>query len=104
MFGVALLMPPLMTAGINALPFQWIAHGTAVNSTIRMVGGSIGTAIMVSTMSKAAGLAQAEAADPAFAGLTGIKAGVAAAAVMVLAGLIASFFLREKVKQELAVE
>jgi len=104
MFGVALLMPPLMTAGINALPFQWIAHGTAMNSTIRMVGGSIGTAIMVSAMSKAAGLALAEAADPAFAGLTGIKAGVAAAAVMVLAGLIASFFLREKVKQELAVE
>lgn len=45
MLGISLLMTPLMTAGINALPFQLIAHGAAMNNTIRMVGGSIGTAI-----------------------------------------------------------
>jgi EmrB/QacA subfamily drug resistance transporter len=104
MTGVALLMTPLMTAGINALPFAWIPHGTAMSNTIRMAGASIGTAVMVSAMSTAAGLAENRAADPAFAGLTGIKAGIAAAAVMVLAGLVASFFLREKMRRELAAE
>jgi hypothetical protein len=102
MIGVALLMTPLMTAGINALPFSQIAHGTAMSNTIRMVGGSIGTATMVSVMSRATGLSQA--ADPAIAGLSGIKAGIGTAAVMVLAGLVLSFFLRERAKRELATE
>lgn len=102
MFGVSLLMTPLMTAGINALPFQLIAHGTAMSNTIRMVGASIGTAMMVSAMSMASGMSRA--ADPVLSDLTGIKAGIATAAIMVLAGLAMSFFLRERMKRELAVE
>lgn len=51
MIGISMMMMPLMTAGINDLPPHLIAHGTAMNNTIRMVGGSIGTAILVSVMS-----------------------------------------------------
>jgi EmrB/QacA subfamily drug resistance transporter len=48
MLGISTLMMPLMTAGINALPRRLIAQGTAVNNTLRMIGGSIFTALMVS--------------------------------------------------------
>jgi len=47
------IMMPLMTAGISALPPHHIPHGTAMNNTIRMVGGSIGTATLISVMSHA---------------------------------------------------
>lgn len=103
MIGVALLMTPLMTAAINALPFDLIPHGTAMTNTIRMVGASIGTAVMISVMSTVTGLSRT--ADPVFSDLTGIKAGIATAAAFVLTGLVMSFFLRERVKKrELAVE
>lgn len=97
MLGISLLMTPLMTAGINALPFQLIAHGAAMNNTIRMVGGSIGTAIIMSvysTISKAS-----KALDPALIMLEGIRAAFMVVAVIVLIGLTISFFLTKKAKQ-----
>lgn len=54
MLGVATMMMPLITAGINALPRHLIAHATAMNNTVRMVGASIGTAILVTVMSATA--------------------------------------------------
>ncbi|GGH83298.1 EmrB/QacA subfamily drug resistance transporter [Pullulanibacillus pueri] len=50
MFGMSMLMMPIMTAGLNALPQKWNAHGTAMVNTIRMISGSIGTAILVTVM------------------------------------------------------
>lgn len=50
MFGTSLLMTPLMTAGINALSYDLIPHGAAMGNTIRTVGASILTALIVSVM------------------------------------------------------
>ncbi|MEK3733450.1 MULTISPECIES: DHA2 family efflux MFS transporter permease subunit [Paenibacillus] len=50
MFGMSLLMMPIQTAGLNALPQSMNAHGTAMSNTLRMVSGSIGTAILVTIM------------------------------------------------------
>lgn len=54
LLGTAMIMMPVTTAGINALPRHLIPHGTAMNNTIRQVGGSIGTALLVSVMSNQA--------------------------------------------------
>lgn len=51
MLPVSMLMLPLVTVGINALPHRLIAHATAMNNTLRMVGGSVGTALLVTVMS-----------------------------------------------------
>lgn len=51
MLGIAMVMMPMTTAGMNALPNHQMSHGTAVNNTIRQIMGSIGTAILVSTLS-----------------------------------------------------
>jgi MFS family permease len=50
MFGITMVTMPVTTAGMNALPADLIAHGTAVNNTIRQIAASIGTAIMVSVL------------------------------------------------------
>ncbi len=51
MFGMSLLMMPIQTAGLNQLPQRLNAHGTAMGNTLRMISGSIGTAILVTVMS-----------------------------------------------------
>lgn len=49
-FGVSMTMMPVTTSGMNALPFDKITHGTAVNNTFRQVLSSIGTAILTSVL------------------------------------------------------
>ncbi|WP_152654975.1 DHA2 family efflux MFS transporter permease subunit [Oceanobacillus sp. CFH 90083] len=53
MLGVAMAMMPVTTAGLNVLPENYIAHGTAVNNTLRQVAGAIGTALPITIMSTA---------------------------------------------------
>lgn len=53
MFGISMVMMPVTTAGMNALPAKSISHGTAVNNTTRQVATSIGTAILVSVLANA---------------------------------------------------
>ena len=50
MFGISMVMMPVTTSGMNALPAQLISHGTAVNNTFRQVASSIGTAILISVL------------------------------------------------------
>lgn len=50
MFGMAMVMMPLMTNGLNQLPTRLNPHGTAINNTAQQVSGSIGTAILVTIM------------------------------------------------------
>ena len=50
MFGIAMVMMPATTAGMNALPMNLISHGTAVNNTQRQVASSVGTALLVSVL------------------------------------------------------
>lgn len=51
-FGMAFIMMPIMTAGMNALPGRLIPHGNAISNTIRQLAGSIGTAILVTVMTQ----------------------------------------------------
>ncbi|MCP8967404.1 DHA2 family efflux MFS transporter permease subunit [Ectobacillus ponti] len=51
-FGMAFIMMPIMTAGMNALPMNKISHGTASQNTLRSVAGAIGTAILVTIMTR----------------------------------------------------
>lgn len=45
-------MMPIVTECINQLPQHLISHGTALNNTIRQVAGSIGTPILVTSMTQ----------------------------------------------------
>jgi EmrB/QacA subfamily drug resistance transporter len=92
MFGVALVMMPTTTAGINQLPSRLIPHGTAMNNTMRQVSGSIGTALLVTVMTN-------NVRDPQTYGMEGIIHGVnvsfIVAGVVSGLGIILAFFLRK---------
>ncbi|MCR2805731.1 DHA2 family efflux MFS transporter permease subunit [Paenibacillus soyae] len=49
--GMALLMMPVQTAGLNQLPKSLNAHGTAISNTVRQVAGAVGTSLLVTIMS-----------------------------------------------------
>ncbi|MFC4620403.1 MDR family MFS transporter [Camelliibacillus cellulosilyticus] len=50
MFGMSMVMMPIMTNGLNQLPTRLNPHGTAINNTAQQVSGSIGTAVLVTIM------------------------------------------------------
>ncbi len=53
MFGLAMAMMPVMTAGLNQIPEEWNAHGSAMANTMQQVSASIGTAILITIMTSA---------------------------------------------------
>src|SRR5690625_2562065 len=52
MFGMSMVMMPIMTNGLNQLPMVSNPHGTAMNSTLQQVSGAIGTALLLTIMTK----------------------------------------------------
>ncbi|MEE6132886.1 DHA2 family efflux MFS transporter permease subunit [Priestia sp. GS2] len=48
MVGIGLVMTPLQTAAMNAIPQRLIAHGVAVYSTLTSIAGSVGISVIVS--------------------------------------------------------
>jgi hypothetical protein len=60
MFGMSFIMMTVMTEGLNQLPRQLGAHGTAASNTARQVAGSIGTAFLVTVMTTRQGVHYSE--------------------------------------------
>ena len=52
MFGISMVMMPIMTNGLNQLPMISNPHGTAMNNTLQQVSGAIGSAILLTIMTK----------------------------------------------------
>ncbi|MGX9135814.1 MDR family MFS transporter [Rummeliibacillus sp. JY-2-4R] len=80
MFGMSMVMMPIMTNGLNQLPMHKNPHGTAINNTVQQVSGAIGTAILVTVMdnrikSSATDLAAAAKAKAAKAAKAAAEAG-----------------------------
>ncbi|MEK5364648.1 MDR family MFS transporter [Bacillus sp. FSL R5-0654] len=105
LIGVGMIMMPLTTAGINSLPAHLIPHGTAMNNTMRQIGGSIGTAVLVSIMSSSA--ANAGLANPLKSAVHGMNTAFFISGLIAVIGLFLSFFLKGKrenkvMKQELS--
>lgn len=93
LIGVSMVMMPITTAGINQLPPQLIAHGSAMTNTLRTVGGSIGTAILVTVMTITADSAPIQLKTDAM--IHGINNAYLVASLLALAGMLLSFFLKK---------
>lgn len=50
MFGMSMVMMPVMTNGLNQLPAINNPHGTAINNTLQQVSGAIGSALLITVM------------------------------------------------------
>ena len=101
MFGLSLVMMPMMTYGLNQLPKKWNSHGTAMANTMQQVSASIGTALLVTMVTIGRqryepqnGIGQPEAQLHAL--VSGYNLAFLAAAALSAAGLVLTLFLKGK--------
>lgn len=95
MVGVALVMMNTFTDGINSLPTQYETDGNAASSTIRQVGGSLGTAISMTVVTLGVNLASSHAST-AGAQISGYQFGFWLMLGVSVIGLLLSFRLPKK--------
>lgn len=94
MLSIALVMMPVTTAGLNQLPLNLIAHGSAMNNTLRQVSGAIGTALLVTIMATTA--IPAEGVEGL---IHGVNMSFIFAGVTSVFGLILAFYIKNPTPQ-----
>ncbi|MCJ7843178.1 DHA2 family efflux MFS transporter permease subunit [Lederbergia sp. NSJ-179] len=92
MFGISLVMMPVMTAGLNQLPNHLISHGTAMNNTLMQVGSSIGTALLITIMTNST--ASAVQQKLSYPMIHGVSVAFTVAGILALSALVMSFFIK----------
>lgn len=99
MFGLSMVMMPVATAGLNKLPKRLIAHGAAMDNTMKMIAASVGTAILVTVMTTSAETAQQrpEIANP---DMYGANVAFIVITILSLVGVIISFFIKNRKSPE----
>lgn len=91
MLGIAMVMMPATTAGLNVLPMNLLSHGTAVNNTFRQVSGAIGTALPITIMTQAA------IPEEGVNGLIhGVNMSFVFAGIIAAIGLVIAFFIKDR--------
>ncbi|MFC4559075.1 DHA2 family efflux MFS transporter permease subunit [Virgibacillus kekensis] len=98
MLGISMVMMPATTAGLNQLPVRLIAHGTAMNNTMRQIAASIGTAILVTVMTAAA-IDSSPDADPSQM-IPGVNMAFLVATGLSLCALVLAFFIKRSTPAE----
>ncbi len=92
MFGIAMVMMPVTTAGLNQLPANLIPHGTAMNNTMRQMSGAIGTALLVSIM-----MNQALPSEGLSGMIFGVNVSFFVAGIISTGGFILAFFIKNSI-------
>ncbi|MBE9918210.1 multidrug efflux MFS transporter [Paenibacillus donghaensis] len=64
MLGVALVLVPVQTYGLNQITPEYYAHGSAIFSTLQQVAGAIGSALFIATMSARSSSHLAQSSNP----------------------------------------
>lgn len=93
MLGNAMIMTPMTIQALNALPRQYIAHGTAMNNTIRQVSAAIGTGILVTLMT---GLGKTSSLSGSQGLIHGLDITFYVVALIAFIGTIIAFFIRKQ--------
>lgn len=92
MFGISLMMMPVMTAGLNQLPDHLIPHGTAMSNTLTQVAASVGAALLVTVMTNnTTAAAQQQLPNPM---IHGVSAAFTFSTVLAFFALVLSFFIK----------
>ncbi|GAB2532967.1 MDR family MFS transporter [Gracilibacillus alcaliphilus] len=95
MFGIAMVMMPVTTAGLNQLPERLIPHGSAMNNTLRQMSGAIGTALLISVM-----LNQAIPADGLSGMVEGVNISFMVAGIFAAIGFLLAFFITNSIPRK----
>ncbi|GEN46300.1 DHA2 family efflux MFS transporter permease subunit [Alkalibacillus haloalkaliphilus] len=95
MLGIAMVLMPVTTAGLNVLPEKLISHGSAMNNTLRQMSGAISTALMVTIM-----VTLAVPGEGVQGELQGVNASFFLAGIFSLLGLVLAYFMTRISKKE----
>ncbi|MBP2478942.1 DHA2 family lincomycin resistance protein-like MFS transporter [Crossiella equi] len=94
MAGLGLMMTPLMTDSLAALPQQLLSHGSAIMSTLQQVMGALGTAVFV-TVATLTSTTQGAGPD-----ITGLHVAFMVAGVVGLLAFAGALFVKSQPKVE----
>src|SRR5699024_1237809 len=104
MFGMSLVMMPVMTNGLNQLPMSQNPHGTAMNNTLQQISGAIGSAVLITVMNgrmEKSGLALMKTAEKyteeqitQIAMLDGVNFAFFVSTILAAIALFLAFFIR----------
>lgn len=100
MFGMALVMMPAQTTGLNQLPKQLYPHGTAIMNTLQQVAGAIGVALFISVMASGSRRYMETSEDPTNpleaipATISGLHNAFTLGFVLSVLALVISLFIR----------
>lgn len=100
MLGISLVMMPAQTTGLNQLPRNLYAHGTAIMNTLQQVAGAVGVALFISIMSSGSRKYLATSPDPMnpAEGIPAMVAGLHSAfvvgGILSILALFIGFFIR----------
>ncbi|MEQ8197626.1 MAG: MDR family MFS transporter [Clostridiaceae bacterium] len=110
--GIALVIMPLQTAGMNALPDKLLPHASSVINMAKQVAGSLGSAVLITVMSNvtasnAPDKALAKTNIPLYksgmldAALKGMNSTFMLVIIITVTALVISFFLKDKGRNSL---
>ncbi len=108
MLGVALVLVPVQTYGLNHITPEYYVHGSAIFSTLQQVAGAVGSALFIATMSarSRSHLAQSSSPDDVTEQLTASVAGYSDTFILgfiiSIIAVVVALFLRKNAKEKQA--
>ncbi len=97
--GLALMFTPLFTVSLGSLPPNLYSHGSAIIGTTQQVAGAAGTTLYVAIMTWRAGVLTQGEADAATATVGGMQSAFFVGALISLAAVAASLYVRRPPNQ-----
>jgi EmrB/QacA subfamily drug resistance transporter len=94
MFGMSMVAMPVQTNGLNQLPKELYPHGTAMNSTINYMAGSVGTAFLFTIMTKKSNEVIQSGSDTLSGMLSGINHSFFMTLYLLIFALVLALFIR----------
>ncbi|AJS60922.1 MDR family MFS transporter [Paenibacillus sp. IHBB 10380] len=108
MLGVALVMVPTQTYGLNQITSEYYVHGSAIFSTLQQVAGAVGTALFIATMSANSKSYLAQSTNPndvteqLAASINGYNSTFMLGLIISIIAIIVSLFLKKITKKQQA--
>lgn len=106
LIGMAMVMMPVSTTGLNDLPKKLYPHGTAIMNTLEQVAGGIGTALFVGIMASGQQAYLSHSANPNSTGqirqamVSGMSTAFLIAMILGVVSLLLAVFLKRTVADE----
>lgn len=91
--GMAMLMTPLMTVALGALPRELYGHGSAIMNSLQQLAGAAGTAVLIAAMTVGAAAAAADGAASDLAQVLGTQDAFVVGGVLGLVAVACSPFV-----------